>query len=445
MLDPATGQISVYDPLVVNAGTQPAVAPVVPTLPAGAVVALWFGYNGDTLTLAGADENLTATAAPTASAPADSAAPTDSATASASSSGTATPTDLGHADRTPGRPRRPTPGPARRRIPPHPRTPAAPPPRRRPPPRPRLTRAAPRRPGRRRPPSPASPWRPGQPGQSGQSGQSGRQGVRPVRGLRAAAARLLQLVGIAERHGHQRRLDRDGAPSPPLTGAYRVGVRVHGSRRRRRPRRARRCRRPSRRPPEPRRPTRPRAPRRTRPTAPPPRPSPTRSCSRPAAWRARTSAASSRRSPRSAPATRAAFFTAANAAISAGKLTVPSPGRATDGLACMTTRSFALIDQDQSDNVTTEYLSTGNGQTAQDTAANRGSLGRREHAVQRQRQRAARPVRRPGARLLPVAGAQPGRRRRARRPPCRSTRSRRPSGPGVTGAARPPSSRSTTR
>ncbi len=70
-----------------------------------------------------------------------------------------------------------------------------------------------------------------------------------------------------------------------------------------------------------------------------------------------------------------AFFTAVNAAISAGKLTVPSPGRAKDGLACMTTRSFGVIDQDQSDNVTTEYLSTGNGQTAQDNAANRASLG----------------------------------------------------------------------
>jgi len=34
-----------------------------------------------------------------------------------------------------------------------------------------------------------------------------------------------------------------------------------------------------------------------------------------------------------------------------------------------------VIDQDQSDNVTTEYLSTGNGQTAQDNAANRASLG----------------------------------------------------------------------
>jgi len=69
-----------------------------------------------------------------------------------------------------------------------------------------------------------------------------------------------------------------------------------------------------------------------------------------------------------------AFFAAANAAIKAGKLTVPAPGTAIDGKSCLTTRSFALIDQDQSDNVTTEYLSNGNGQIAQDTAANRQSL-----------------------------------------------------------------------
>jgi len=69
------------------------------------------------------------------------------------------------------------------------------------------------------------------------------------------------------------------------------------------------------------------------------------------------------------------FFNAANMAIAAHKLSVPAPGTAKDGQTCLTTRSFALIDQDQSDNVTTEYLTTGNGQTAQDTAANRGSLG----------------------------------------------------------------------
>src|SRR5207302_172751 len=51
VLDPATGKISIYNPLVVDRGRQPAVAPVVPNLPQGAVVALWFGFNGTNLTL----------------------------------------------------------------------------------------------------------------------------------------------------------------------------------------------------------------------------------------------------------------------------------------------------------------------------------------------------------------------------------------------------------
>jgi hypothetical protein len=51
IFDPATGQITVYHPLVIDAGTKPAVAPVVPTLPTNAIVALWFGDNGDQLTL----------------------------------------------------------------------------------------------------------------------------------------------------------------------------------------------------------------------------------------------------------------------------------------------------------------------------------------------------------------------------------------------------------
>jgi hypothetical protein len=54
VLDPATGQISVYDPLVVNQGTQPAVTPVVPDLPANAIVGIWFGSNGTNLQLQGA-------------------------------------------------------------------------------------------------------------------------------------------------------------------------------------------------------------------------------------------------------------------------------------------------------------------------------------------------------------------------------------------------------
>jgi hypothetical protein len=69
-----------------------------------------------------------------------------------------------------------------------------------------------------------------------------------------------------------------------------------------------------------------------------------------------------------------AFFTAANAAITAKKLTVPALGTASDGMPCMSTRDFALIDQDQSDNVTTQYLTTADGRTAQSTAANKARM-----------------------------------------------------------------------
>jgi hypothetical protein len=51
ILDPATGAISIYNPVVVDKGDNPLVPPVVPTLPAGAIVALWFGYNGNNLLL----------------------------------------------------------------------------------------------------------------------------------------------------------------------------------------------------------------------------------------------------------------------------------------------------------------------------------------------------------------------------------------------------------
>jgi len=37
--------------LVISKGATPAASPVLPTLPANAIVALWFGYDGDTLTL----------------------------------------------------------------------------------------------------------------------------------------------------------------------------------------------------------------------------------------------------------------------------------------------------------------------------------------------------------------------------------------------------------
>ncbi|MBV9709447.1 MAG: hypothetical protein JO011_00875, partial [Ktedonobacteraceae bacterium] len=60
--DPATGQISTYSPLVIDQGTQPAVVPTAPTLPAGAVVGLWFGFNGTNLTQQGANANTLARA-----------------------------------------------------------------------------------------------------------------------------------------------------------------------------------------------------------------------------------------------------------------------------------------------------------------------------------------------------------------------------------------------
>ena len=68
------------------------------------------------------------------------------------------------------------------------------------------------------------------------------------------------------------------------------------------------------------------------------------------------------------------FFAVAGQAIRTGRLAVPAPGTAADGLPCLTVRSFGLIDQDQSDNVTTEYVATAAGQTAHDTAANAGAL-----------------------------------------------------------------------
>ena len=57
ILNPATGALSVYEPLVITQGTRPAAAPVVPALPAGAVVTLDFGFNGTNLTQVGATRN----------------------------------------------------------------------------------------------------------------------------------------------------------------------------------------------------------------------------------------------------------------------------------------------------------------------------------------------------------------------------------------------------
>jgi len=54
ILDPATGALAVYSPLVITQGTAPAAAPVVPALPANAVVTIDVGFNGTNLTQVGA-------------------------------------------------------------------------------------------------------------------------------------------------------------------------------------------------------------------------------------------------------------------------------------------------------------------------------------------------------------------------------------------------------
>src|SRR6516165_3136638 len=51
ILDQATGKLWVYEPLVITKGTRPAVTPVVPMLPARAVVTIDVGFNGGNLRL----------------------------------------------------------------------------------------------------------------------------------------------------------------------------------------------------------------------------------------------------------------------------------------------------------------------------------------------------------------------------------------------------------
>jgi hypothetical protein len=71
------------------------------------------------------------------------------------------------------------------------------------------------------------------------------------------------------------------------------------------------------------------------------------------------------------------FFWAARRAERQGKLTVPSAGVSPKtGQACPTTRSFAVVDQDPSDNVTTQYLLTASGRTAQFSKANAAAMPR---------------------------------------------------------------------
>src|SRR5215469_5626547 len=68
------------------------------------------------------------------------------------------------------------------------------------------------------------------------------------------------------------------------------------------------------------------------------------------------------------------FYNTANGDIARGILKVPAAGTAADGQACETSRDFALVDQDQSDNVVTQYLINANGQTAQNNPANEAAV-----------------------------------------------------------------------
>jgi hypothetical protein len=236
VIDPATGQISVYNPLVIDQGTTPAVAPVVPALPAGGVVGIWFGFNGNTLSFVGADQ---------AGATAAAAAPAATAAAAPTATGAATPTPIGT-------------GPATAVNPVV--SPAA---------TPSVTAAA------------------------GGVTTPTVTGTTPPAGTDTPAA--------------------SGTPDAILQGANCVaGEDIAGQ-----------------------------------------------------GFSSFTQVAACNAT---------AFFQAANTAIQAGLLTVPSPGTAVDGQPCLTTRNFGIIDQDQSDNVTAEYLANGNGQTAQDTAANQTAV-----------------------------------------------------------------------
>jgi hypothetical protein len=71
----------------------------------------------------------------------------------------------------------------------------------------------------------------------------------------------------------------------------------------------------------------------------------------------------------------ASFYRMANAEIAQGTLKIPAAGTGNDGQACQTTRDFALIDQDQSDNAVAHYLyDPATGQSAQDSGANQAAM-----------------------------------------------------------------------
>ena len=58
IINPRTGRITVYNPLVITEGTTPAAAPVPPRVRRGDVVGIMFGFNGDNLLLTGTGNSL---------------------------------------------------------------------------------------------------------------------------------------------------------------------------------------------------------------------------------------------------------------------------------------------------------------------------------------------------------------------------------------------------
>ena len=70
-------------------------------------------------------------------------------------------------------------------------------------------------------------------------------------------------------------------------------------------------------------------------------------------------------------------------AVNASGILFPPIGVERSGLPCPTVRDFRIVDQDQSDNVTTTYLVNATGQTAQNTAANRVALAAGGFTIQK--------------------------------------------------------------
>lgn len=68
------------------------------------------------------------------------------------------------------------------------------------------------------------------------------------------------------------------------------------------------------------------------------------------------------------------FWEATNAAVASGKLQVPPLGTDNNGNQCISSHSFAIVDQDQSDNLPTKYLLLADGSTVQFTAANQAKF-----------------------------------------------------------------------